>query len=285
MASTEPSNPGVDSSPLTADSITTRGLIVGAVSAALLGLGCSYATLVLRGSYMALDFTTPGALVMLLLLVTISSGLLRRVAPRLALTPAELATAHIMLVVASAIPTMGLSAQIIPLIAAPFYLANSVNRWGDTLIPHLPEWACPKDSSAIIGLFEGSARATVPWSDWLPPLLAWLPMIAALYLAMICIMVIIRKQWADNERLPFPVIQLPLDMITGHDSTTQRPFFGQGRLWLGFAVAFIYASMMGVRAHYPQMPLVRDWWWFLMFRRRMWMYVHISWPMLGFFYL
>ncbi len=269
-----------------ADGLTTRGLAVGAVCAVALGLGCAYATMVLRGSYMDLDFSTPGALFILFVLVVVSGGVLRRVAPALALTPAELTTAYIMLLAASAIPTMGLVGQIVPLQSAPFYFATPENKWETTLWPYLPQWATMHDPLAATGLFEGWARgAVVPWKLWLGPLLAWVPMIGALHFAMICVMVVFRKQWVDHERLPYPVTQLPLAMATGHDSGSAKPFFRQPVMWIGFAIPFVYASLIGLHSYFPQVPLMQVAWMFPAFRRRVTLILRLSFPMLGFFYL
>ncbi len=268
------------------EALTTRGLVVGSVAAAALGLGCAYGTMVLRGSYMALDFSTPGALFIFFVLVAFSSGVLKRLAPRFALSTAELTTAYIMLLLASAIPTMGLTGQIIPLIAAPHYFMTPENKWADLLIPYLPTWSGPSDPTVVTGLFEGWARGTeVPWGYWLPPLLAWLPFIAALYFGMICLMVIFRKQWVENERLPFPVTQLPLAMASGYDSGSPKPFFRQPTTWIGFAIPFLFAAMIGLHHYFPSVPTPKVVWTFPLFRRRISLICRISFPMLGFFYL
>jgi hypothetical protein len=268
------------------DALTTPGLVVGSLCAVALGLGCAYATMVLRGSYMDLDFSTPGALFILFVLVLLSSGLLRRLAPRLALTPAELTTAYIMLLMASAIPTMGLIGQIVPLIAAPRYFATPENKWETILWPYLPQWTGPTDPTVVTGMFEGWARgAVVPWTAWLKPLAAWLPMVGALHFAMVCVMVLFRRQWVDHERLPYPVTQLPLAMATGFDSGSATPFFRQTIMWLGFGAAFIYASMIGLHHYFPQVPLLQVAWLFPVFRRRTTLILRLSFPMLGFFYL
>ncbi len=258
---------------------------MGAVAATALGLGCSYSTMVLRGSYMALDFTTPGALFILFVLVVLSGGILRRFAPKLALTPAELTTAYIMLLVASAIPTMGFTAQLIPLISAPHYFATPDNKWAEILLPHLPSWTGPSDPLVITGLYEGWAAGSPPWKEWLGPLLAWLPFIGSLNFAMICVMVVFRKQWVDNERLPFPVTQLPLAMATGYDAGSERPFFRQPMMWIGFAIPFIFASLIGLHHYFPTVPLMKVAWTFPMFRRHATMIFRVSFPMLGFFYM
>ena len=61
--------------------------------------------------------------------------------------------------------------------------------------------------------FEGmGASYIVPWKAWLLALVAWQPFIWSLFLVMIAIMVVLRRQWIDNERLVYPLVQVPLAM-------------------------------------------------------------------------
>ncbi len=53
----------------------------------------------------------------------------------------------------------------------------------------------------------------MPWAIWAAPLLYW----AIFGLAFgLCLMVIVRRQWVEHERLAYPMIQLPLAMIADH---------------------------------------------------------------------
>ena len=66
----------------------------------------------------------------------------------------------------------------------------------------------------------------IPWSAWLVPLLAWLPLILCVYVAMICIAVILRRPWIQDERLNFPLIQVPIAMIAeGQANGQTQPLF------------------------------------------------------------
>ncbi len=281
-----PPAPGTTAGERAPEALTTRGLVVGAVAAGALGLGCVYATMVLRGSYMDHDFSTPGALFILFVLVVLGRGVLRRIAPKLALTPAELTFSYVMLLMASAIPTLGFTAQIIPLITAPYYFATPENRWERLFWPYIPKWIAPHDPNVVKGLYEGWAKgAAVPWGQWLPPLLAWLPLIAALHFGMICVMVIFRRQWVEHERLPYPVVQLPLALATGYDSGSPKPFFRQVTTWIGFALPFVFGSLIGLHHYFPSVPAPRMEWTFPCFRQHNTLVLRISFPMLGFFYL
>ena len=269
--------------------ITGRSLLLGAIGSAAIGLLAPYAIHVLRGSYMALDFSTPAAVALLFVLVAGPNLLLVRFRKKLALTTAEIITVYSMMVVASAIPTMGLTAQLIPLTAGAHYYASPENKWGELILPHIESWLAPQGaapgSQVIKHLYEGlPAGAGVPWPAWLPTLGAWLPFLLCLHLVMICMMVLLRKQWVDNERLAYPLTYLPL-ALAGTDSDGRPTILSRGTFWIGFGIAFLIGSLKGLHHYFPAVPavelvssvtIVKDIWG-LLFR--------LSFPMLGFFYL
>ncbi len=272
------------------NSVTWRAVVVGAVCCLALGLGGPYATHVLRGSYVDLDFSTPGAIFLLFFLVVGPNALVRWLWPRKALSPAELITAYSMMIVASAIPTMGLSAQLYPIISAPFYYASPENKWGDLICKYIPTWAAPAGASpnapVIRNFYEGLPPGSpIPWGAWVVPVLSWLVLLFALHLAMICAMVLVRRQWADNERLVYPLTQLPVELAGiggggGAPALLRSPW-----MWAGFALPFFFGSLVGLHNYFPSMPAVRMAWAVPVFRQSLDLNLRISFPMVGFFFL
>ncbi len=269
--------------------VTGRALLLGTLGAGAIGLLAPWAIHVLRGSFMALDFSTPAAVVLLFVLVAGPNLLLLRFRRSLALTTAELITIYAMMVVASAIPTMGLTAQVIPLSTGPYYYATAENAWAQKITPHIPPWLTPQGSAVeapvITDLYEGlPAGAQVPWGAWARPLLAWLPMLLVVHFVMICMMVLLRKQWVDNERLAYPLTYLPL-ALAGAGSNGWPVILKRATFWAGFAIAFLGGSWVGLHNYFPAVPpakwaqsvTVIEGIWGLTFR--------VSFPMIGFFYL
>ena len=63
--------------------------------------------------------------------------------------------------------------------------------------------------------------------------------------------VILRKQWIENERLAYPIIQIPLEM------TDLRPgFFRNRMMWIGFTVAGVISLLNGLNFLYPSVPRI-----------------------------
>ena len=69
---------------------------------------------------------------------------------------------------------------------------------------------------------------------WLPVVTAWTMFVTTLLFIMLCINSILRKQWTDNERLSYPIVQLPLQ-ITSEQAFQPSGLFRNRLFWLGFA--------------------------------------------------
>jgi hypothetical protein len=266
---------------------TWRAFLAGSLGALAIGIGTQYGVMVIHGSYMAIDFSTAGAIFLFFVMVAIINMPLGKLSKRAALTSAELKTVYIMMTVACAIPTMGLSAQILPILTAPYYYALPENSWAEIFHPYIKPWLVPQGQREIKYFYEGAPawESGVPWGIWIKPLLIWSIFLIALYFVMICIMVILRKQWMDRERLVFPLAQLPLEMVKDEGNSPVKPFFKNSVMWIGFGIPFVLSSMKGLHHYFPSVPsleLVQS---IPIFRRSLALNFRLSMPMLGFFYL
>ena len=113
----------------------------------------------------------------------------------------------------------------------------------------------PTDPGIDQPFFEGiGADYAVPWQSWLPVLLVWQPFIWALFLVMIAAMVILRRQWVDNERLAYPLVQLPLAMTEEVKSGEfLPPFFKNRVMWIGFAIPATWSTLHGLYSYFPEL--------------------------------
>jgi hypothetical protein len=73
-------------------------------------------------------------------------------------------------------------------------------------------------------------------------------------LAMVCLMVIVRRQWVEHERLSYPMVQLPLALIGAGDG--QQPLLRRRLTWMGFAVPFVLGSINALHNYYGVFPQV-----------------------------
>ncbi|HID05760.1 MAG TPA: hypothetical protein EYP10_01295, partial [Armatimonadetes bacterium] len=192
--------------------------------------------LVNRYSGFADHFNTIGV-IWLLMLVAIANQLLKRLHQRWALRPCELAIIYAMLMVATVYPTMGFGGYIIPLISGVFYYATAENRWDELLWQYLPSWAVPQDKSVIRWLYEGGISSP-PWDVWFRPLFWWSAFALAFFCMSIVLMVWVRRQWVERERLVYPLTQVPAHLTELTDEGHSGAFLRNRLMWLGFAIAF-----------------------------------------------
>ena len=74
-------------------------------------------------------------------------------------------------------------------------------------------------------------------------------LLTVLIWVMLCLDVLLRKQWIDRERLIFPIVQLPLQM-----ARSDGWFFKSRMMWLGFAIAAAIDLTNGLHVFFPAFP-------------------------------
>ncbi|MFP6590690.1 MAG: DUF6785 family protein, partial [Candidatus Latescibacterota bacterium] len=239
---------------------SARALLTGLAGALILALGSTWNDMMIKGSGLATWNWTPGAICVFFVLVFIVNtmvGLLRR---SWALTRAELAVAYVLILVANTLTGRGFSSQILPVITGSTYYATPENDWGNIVQPVLPVWPLPQGRDALWLFYEGSPGGAIPWNAWAGPLAWWGIFALALFLTMTCIMVILRKQWVEHERLAYPMVQLPLAMIDDGSgdgqSAAMKPLFRNWMLWAGFSIPFAMGSLNALHNYFQVVPTI-----------------------------
>ena len=263
-----------------------RALLVGSVMSALIAFWGPYNSLVVRGSYLTIDFTTAAAILMLFVTALAANSLLRRFIPSQSLSSGELSITYVMSAISCSICTMGLTMYLIPILPALQYLASDENQWAQVLQPYVPHWLVPQGDAAVRGFYEGISRGeTIPWMVWIKPLLAWMPVILGLYMVMISLAILFRRQWIEHERLAYPLAQLPLTMAGQQPGRSMNAFFRSPVMWLGFAIPLIVTSVNGLHAYHHFIPRVVLGTSLFILPDLQSLTINISFPMMGFAYL
>ena len=206
---------------------------------------------------------------------------------RLVLTRAELATIYMMMIVAATVPTKGFTEAWLPKITGPYYYATPENDWANMVHPYIKGWMAPQAPEAIRYFFEGSPEGTgIPWGIWVGPLLYWSSFFIVLCFVMICMASILHKQWMQNERLIYPLIHAPLEMMREDEGRSfVNPFFRNPVMWMGFVIPVILISVNAFHNYYHFVPSIHLVTSVSAFRRTLSIPVRLSFSMLGFSYL
>ena len=266
--------------------VTLRSVLLGACLSAGIGAGVAYADNAIRGSYLALDFGSPAALAMLAVVVFLLNpalGLLRRSWP---LAPGEIAVVYVMALLATAIPSMGLTGFFLSYLTGAQYYASPENEWATLFLEHVPSWMIVQDVTAVQRYFEGnpSGVTQIPWSAWIEPLAAWGLFLGALYLVMVAICVLLRRQWMEHERLLYPLMQPSLALIDRAPEALLPRLCQSSLLWVGIAIPLLIGLINGLHAYYefiPKLQLEQN---FAVFRQTTTIRAALSFTTLGFSY-
>ncbi len=240
--------------------ISFRAFFIGLLAAVAACLIVSYAELSITYIQIGL-LQLPPVVVGLFVFVLLASACGARIRKSLGLTPQELMTVYCMMLFSAMISSRGLLERLIPLLVGPAYFANPGNKWTELYFPHIKKWMVPFDPTnadpnnpqlVAKRFFEGlRGGETIPWHQWLGPLAMWGLLALLVFGSFMCLASIIRKQWEDNEKLTFPLAQLPLDIVR---SERDGGLLRNKLTWFGFAVPAVVFTINGLHGLYPSIP-------------------------------
>lgn len=186
----------------------------------------------------------------LLLLLGANAGL-RRLRPAWAFAPGELLTVYVMLALGSAMAGHDMVEVLTPILSHANRYATPANGWADRILPHLPAWLTVADKQALEEFYTGTGRLYDPPNlrAWATPVLAWTGFFTLLGFLMLCINTLLRRQWTENEKLAYPLVTLPLEMVRPGAPLFKTPLF-----WLGCGTAASLELWNGLAFLYPSIP-------------------------------
>jgi len=195
--------------------------------------------------------------VFILLCLTLLNRQVARRFPRAALQRGELLLVYAILCIGSCVSGHDMLEVFVPMLTWSFKHANGSNNWDHLINPHLPKALFISDPAIYKGYYIGNDSL---WRlnyirAWLPVVLAWTVFVTLLLAVMLCINAILRKQWTDNERLTYPIIQLPLQ-ITSEQAFQPKGLFQNRLFWIGFLVAGLIDTVNSLNYYYPNIPTI-----------------------------
>jgi len=278
--------------------VTFRAVLAGAICAAFISFGDPYGAFKVKAATMTLDFSVPAAVFMMFMLCLVVN--LVRVAWGVTLlNRGEMLVAYSMMAVACGICTMGLTGYLVPMLGTPVYYQSPENKWAALLLPHMPQWLmlspAGEGQNAINYMYVGmpaNVSAVQKWAmfvAWLKPLGYWTIFLLALYGGSICLMAMFRKQWVEDERIAFPLVQLPMELAAAPADAASRvtPILKNRLLWLGFAVPFIFCALKALPAYLPELQALKpkEVWIAKMLDEQWQLQFRLSWQTIGLAYL
>ena len=196
----------------------------------------------------AVPFSTVIVLVFVLSLV---NAHLSKYRPALALNYGELITVYVMASLSSAIANWNMLAGAVPVAGHAYWFATPENDWRGLIWRHLPSWLTVSDPAVLRDYYGGDSTFFTlrHMAGWAPPILAWTVFSTALFGSMALLCVLLRKQWTERERLTFPVVQMPLQLMNARSG-----FFRSRLMWVGFALSATIVIVNAIHFYYPAAP-------------------------------
>ncbi len=186
-----------------------------------------------------------------LLVLTLLSNGLRRIRPSLGFSRAELLCVYFMLCLGSALVGHDQAQVLLSVILHEARFATPENAWEAMFTPHLNPGLVVTDPVTLEAIFGGHADLFDPdvLRGLAVPLFWWSLFFGALLALFASLSVILRRQWADAEKLTFPLVALPLEMSDPGLSLFRNPL-----MWAGFALPALVQIVNNLHVVYPGVP-------------------------------
>lgn len=212
--------------------VTILSLTLGTSLCCLATVAGSYARFVLHTTRLDQNHLSMAAVVPLVLIAALLARPFR-------ISRGEMLVIFSMTLIGATMPTYFIG-KLIANITVPYYLATPENQWATFFGSDLPSYAVLEQGRALEWFFEGLPRgSTVPWDAWLVPVFWWITVIAAFYGCCLCLMVVLRKQWMEYERVEYPLMEMPLAVVEeprGRNRWLRVPIMQSPLFWIGFGI-------------------------------------------------
>ena len=189
--------------------------------------------------------------VITLTVLVVFNFILKFFLPRFALRHGEFLTIYVMLSISSAIAGHDMMQTVVPVIPNAFWFATPENEWQQLFWRHLPRWLTLDELTVLQDFYDGDTTfySKTYLYAWLRPVIWWTIFLSVIIWVMICIDLLLRKQWIERERLTYPIVQLPLEM-----TRSDGRLFTSKMMWVGFAIAGGINLINGIHAFLPSFP-------------------------------
>jgi hypothetical protein len=230
--------------------VTPRALLIGLLIAAFVNVGSPYAESVGFSNF-SWSYVPEGAVIPFLVVLA-GNALWRRIGR--GLSAGELLVVFMMALAANCTAIFLLYFWLAAIVS-PRYFATAENHWNDRLLTHLRPPLIVQDEEAVRRFYLGLAPGErIPWQAWATPLLHWLPFFAAFLLAGTLMVAFFHHRWREEERLAYPLMQLPLTLVGMAEGRAHG-----GRLFLlgaagPFLLGLAHVSHL-VRPAFPALPI------------------------------
>ncbi len=250
--------------------MTLRAIILGLIAAMVVVTLDVFNKTVWRLGLSFDKYLPEGVYGLLMVGVLVVGPLLYRIRPRWRLSGKELAVILGMALVSCHVTGTGWLTHVPQTLSMPLHLNASNPGWRRyDLMSYVPPAMlinqAKYDPVIIQGLIGGLGKpgepiglGQVPWQAWGMTLTYWISIIALLSIASVCLGLIVHRQWAQHERLRYPIAEFASSLIRQEPGRSLGPIYHDRFFWIGFGVIMFIHMVNYIHfwapTHTPQIP-------------------------------
>lgn len=232
--------------------LTFRAFLIGTLLIPLMCYWVEYTEIVAEGTDLAAMSLIIGAVFSLFVLICVN-GILTRLAPKWAFSQAELMFIYVMQTVSIGISGIGMMQFLVTSLGNAFYYKSASNDWETLFHRAIPTFLTP-NPEVLTKFYQGNSNWIPHLYGWISPIFWWTTFICILLGSFLCLNVILRRQWTDNEKLPFPIVYLPLELTKSDPES--GPIYRNRAFWIAFLIPCVLETLASLHHLYPSIPSV-----------------------------
>lgn len=192
--------------------------------------------------------------VAVLMAVVMLNAIGRKLFGRWFLEPSDLVVLFSILFVGTAMASEWMNV-VAPLWHSFGLYADQNETYRTRVIPHLADWLFFREAAPLRDYGIGGyvfPHALTKLGLWLPIFLGWLGLFGSAAMAMLCINTLMRRLWTQQERLAFPIIQVPMLLCQ-----PRSPVWRSRYLWGAFIVMVLIDTLNALNIFFPWIPPIK----------------------------
>jgi hypothetical protein len=234
--------------------ITWRSIALGFVLSVVHACWVIYEELTLLHVGSPTLFTLVQTVIGTLFVLLVLNSLLAKVRPQWVFSPAEIMVIFAMMTNSVIVCGSKFLHYLFPTVLWPFYQPGQAG--GEATSAHMPWFFAPRDPELIRRFFVGGQSFWYFFRPeilrpWLLPMAFWAAFVFLLLWTMLCLASLVRRQWSDEERITFPIIELPVILAKENNAGA---LFSNRVLLLGFTLSSVLLSVNYLSSMYPSIP-------------------------------
>jgi len=249
---------------LTVKAIRASIIFLGAVITAMIAGATPWNNILWQNSPLGGGHFPLVSFLLLVLATVLWNPLMGRLFRSFRLLPGEILLLWTVSAIASTLSYTGFARTFLANITTPGRMLAEGTLSAKEWLFTLPVALFPRDPVLIKSVLYGNegcigrtvfeVLGIIPWNKWIVPIALWLLFFGCVCLAIFGIVGLFSHQWIENERMNFPLLQVPIlfaeQSIKGTLGTHLRsPYF-----IIGLLIPVLLHTLNGLSTYYPHVP-------------------------------